>query len=453
MDQHAWDVRKFAQYLHDLAALLDPGRGWYGVFCARDPEGMRACFDGAEVPPWDVVEALLQDLAAARGTDVAAQESVRAAALFTASAGAHDRRPGGRQALVDRLGLMLREQTHTARRLRAAEEDADADPDTLAWARDDHTRASARCTELRNRLAAVENTVPDTWFRAEEPARTPEPEPAGRAHRVPEPRRPSGTAAPAPGHGPDPEATRPAPGRKKPRGARFAGLDLEDDTEAAPAPSAVPVLPEPSPATALPRGARFGGVPAESAPATAPRAAVADPAAGRAADDAVALLVRLRAEGRSGEAHGVLCEAAAWQAERLPVLAVALHRAGLAADWATLLWEVSSLPPAELAAAASALAAAGRAGDCGQLLRQGVARPAAEIADAVVALDRAGREPEARALLGAFVRVRTAEDAARIAEGGPRHLVPQLLAAAREVSAAREWDLVHALRVAGIAAP
>lgn len=114
---------------------------------------------------------------------------------------------------------------------------------------------------------------------------------------------------------------------------------------------------------------------------------------------------------------------------------------------------MSSLPPAELAAAAGALASAGRAEDCGQLLRQGVARPAAEIADAVVALDQAGLEPEARALLGAFVRVRTAQDAALIAEGGPSHLVPQLLAAAREVSAAREWDLVHALRVAGIAAP
>ncbi|MFD9502263.1 hypothetical protein [Streptomyces sp. NPDC060035] len=451
--QHAWDVRKFAQYLRDLAALLDPGQGWYGVFCARDPEGMRACFDGREVPPWDVVESLLQDLAAARGSEFAAQESVRAAALYTASAGAHDRRPGGRQALAGRLGLMLREQTHAAQRLRAAGDDEahvpGAEPEALAWARDDHARATARCAELRNRLAAVESTVPDSWFRAEEDGHTPGAEGAGSAHLVPEPRSPSGAA---PGVGPEPEV-RPAPKRRKPRGARFAGLEMEDDTEAAPAPSAVPVLPEPAAATAVPRGARFGGAPAESVTATAPQAVDPGPAARRAADDAVALLVRLRAEGRSGEAHVVLCEAAAWPAGHLPVLAVALHRAGLAADWATLLWEVSSLPPAELAAAAGALAEAGRADDCGLLLRQGVARPAAEIADAVVALDRAGLEPEARALLGAFVRVRTAQDAARIAEGGPRHLVPQLLAAAREVSAAREWDLVHALRVAGIAAP
>lgn len=132
------------------------------------------------------------------------------------------------------------------------------------------------------------------------------------------------------------------------------------------------------------------------------------------------------------------------------MLAVELHRAGLDADWATLLWEVSSLPPVALAAAAGALAAAGRPDDCDQLLRQGVARPAAEIADAVVALDRAGREPQAQALLGAFIRVRTPQDAARVAAGDPHQLVPQLLAAARAVSPAREWDVVHALRVAGI---
>ncbi|MER5896092.1 hypothetical protein [Streptomyces sp. NPDC001876] len=451
--QHAWDVRNFAQYLRGLAALLDPGQGWYGVFCGRDPEGMRACFDGVEVPPWDVVESLLQDLAAARGNEVAAQESVRAAALYTASAGAHDRRPGGRQALVDRLGLMLREQARAAQQLRASGGDRahapGVEPDALAWARDDHARATARCAELRNRLAAVESTVPDHWFRADGEGRTPEAEHAASTPLIPEPRRPSGTRAQ--GTGPEPE-TRPAPKRKKPRGARFAGLELEDDAEAAPAPSAVPVLPEYSRATAVPRGARFGGASAEDPAASAPQAAP-DPAARRVADEAVAQLVRLRAEGRSGEAHAVLCEAAAWPAGHLPVLAEALHRAGLAADWGTLLWEVSSQPPAELASAAGALAAAGRAEDCGQLLRQGVARPAAEIADAVVALDRAGLQPEAQALLGAFVRVRTAQDAALIAEGGPSHLVPQLLAAAREVSPAREWDLVHALRVAGIAAP
>ncbi|MFD9777403.1 hypothetical protein ACFWXD_09940 [[Kitasatospora] papulosa] len=410
--QYAVEVRAFARYLRDLAALLDPGRGWYGVFCARDPAGMRACFEGSEVPPWDVVESLLQDLAEVRGAGHAAEESVRAAALYAASAAAYDGRPGGRQALADRLDVMLREQSDAVRRL----SDADAEPDALAWARDDHARATARCAELRDRLAAVERTapVPDTWFRGQDGAGVP---------------------------------TASAPRRGKPRGARFAGLDTGDEAEADPVPSPGPGLP------AAPRGARFRGAPAEERVAPAPSAPEPDdPAAHRAAQDVVVQLVRLRAEGRSGEAHVVLCEAAAWPAGRLPVLAAALRGAGLEADRATLLWEMSSLTPAELAAAAGALAAAGLADDCGQLLRQGVARPAAEVADAVVALDRAGLEAEARALLEAFVRARTPQEAARIAEGGPRHLVPRLLAAAREVSAAREWDLVHALRVAGVAA-
>ncbi|MET8330349.1 hypothetical protein [Streptomyces sp. NPDC005181] len=459
--QLAGEVAEFAQYLRNLTALLDPGRGWYGVFCRRDPAGMRACLDGAEIPPWDVVESLLQDLAGERGTGFAERESVRAAALYSASAAAHDRRPGGRQALVERLELMLREQAYAAQRVRAAGVNSGAqppDPDTLAWAQDDHMRASARCTDLRKRLSAV--TVPQGWFRAEEEPRAepvrprvpaPGPAPVAGSERAPDARRrpAAGPSSSAPDR-PQP----PAPKRKKPRGARFAGLEVEDDDAGVAAPVAVPVLPVPPVNAAVPRGARFGGASTEAdadgRDRTSARPAP-DPAAQRAATEAVETLVRLRTEGRSGEAHGVLCEAAGWPAGRLPLLAVELHRSGLAADWATLLWEVSSLPPVELAAAAGALAAAGRADDCGQLLRQGVARPAAEIADAVLALDRAGLEPEAQALMGAFVRVRTPEDAALIAAGDPRQLVPQLLAAARTVSPEREWDLVHALRVAGIA--
>ncbi|CAM5342035.1 hypothetical protein [Streptomyces atroolivaceus] len=461
--QHAAEVRAFARYLRELAALLDPGRGWYGVFRARDPEGMSACFDGTEVPPWDVVESLLHDLASVRGTAFAARESAQAAALYAASASAHDRRPGGRQALVDRLGVMLREQSYAAGRMRAAGADAERAPDggteALAWARDDHARATARCAELRGRLAAMERAEPDDRLQGRRDARAPE---TGGDSRVPGSRRADASTADAPHL--DPGAgtahaagTAPAPAKKrgKPRGARFAGLELDDDTEVSPAPPAVAGLPAPSPTPTVPRGARFGAARAseETGVPRAPGPAAPGPASCQAAEDTVVLLVRLRAEGRSGEAHAVLCEAAGRPAEDLPVLAVALSGAGLHADWATLLWEVSSLPPAELAAAAGALAAAGRGDDCRQLLRQGVARPADEIAEAVAALDRAGLAPEARALLGAFVRVRTPQEAARIAAGGPRHLVPQLLAAAREVSVARERDLVHALRSAGIGAP
>lgn len=457
--QHAVSIGEFARHLRELAALLDPARGWYGVFCRRDPAGMRACLEGTELPPWDVMESLFSDLAAARGAGYAEQAAVRAAELYADCAVAHDRRPGGREQLVERLGLMLREQTHAAQRLRAARSGGEAggpDAEAVAWARDDHERASARCAELRRRLAAV--TEPPERFHAEA-----EPATAVPAQQAPpgaeQPSAPGRTpqAPPGPGWAPAPAPApaaepRPAPGRtppapparvrRKPRGARFAGLEADDEGVV----DAGPVLP--APPAASPRGARFGGAPAGDDAARP--AAAADPAALRAAQATVGALLRLRAEGRSGEAHVVLCEAAALPAERLPLLAVELHRAGLGADWATLLWEVASLPPAELAAAADALATAGRPQDCGQLLRQGVARPAAEIADAVIALDRAGRGPQAQALLGAFVRVRSPQDAARIAEGDPRHLVPQLLAAARTVSEAHGRDVEHALRVAGI---
>jgi len=471
--QQASDVGQFAQHLRELTARLDPGRGWFGVFIRRDPVGMRSCLDGVEIPPWDVVESLLADLAARHGAHFAEQVSVRAAALYSASAAAHDRRPGGRQELVHRLELMIREQGRAAERLRTsgATGGDPADPEALAWAHDDHQRASARCTELRKRLAAV--TVPHPR-QGVEPDRGSDPGGPGIWGTGAGAARPSGEppeavavpeTAPAPqspgrsrSRGLDPEPPGrsrsrepdPAPRRKKPRGARFAGLEVGDEEEAGYAPSPVPALSDPPPSGgSAPRGARVGGGPAEAEEAAPAPAALPDREAGPAVAAAVERLLRLRAEGRSGEAHVVLCEVAAWPAPRLPVLAVALYRAGLAADWTTLLWEASSLPPAGFAAAAGALAAAGRDDDCGLLLRQGVARPAAEVAEAVLALDDAGREGEARALLGAFVRVRTPQEAAQIADGGDR-ILPQLLAAAREVSVEREWDLVHALRVAGV---
>lgn len=472
--QHAYEVGAFAQYLRDLVARLDPGRGWYGVFARRDPVGIRSCLDGVEIPPWDVVESLLADLAGLHGARFAEQVSVRAAALYSASAATHDRRPGGRQELVHRLELMVREQRRAAERLRGAGGGpGPAEPEALAWARDDHERATARCAELRGRLAAV--AVPEGWSRAgeshgppagadgavrvAEAAGVPRPRAGGRdaAGGHPHPGSPgdvgrTGPAAPAS------DAPAPARRRKKPRGARFAGLEVDDEEEAGYAPSPLPGPPAPTRSgPPAPRGARFGGGAGEEGreggdAAGRDRApdALPDPAAGPAVAGAVAQLIRLRAEGRSGEAHVVLCEVAAWPAPRLPVLAVALYRAGLAADWTTLLWEVSSLPPAGFAAAAGALAAAGREADCGLLLRQGVARPAAEVAEAVLVLDGAGREREARDLLGAFVRVRTPQEAAELAGTGGTRLLPLLLAAAREVSVEREWDLVHALRVAGV---
>src|SRR3954447_23478084 len=110
VEQLPGQVREFARYLNELMNRLDQGGGWCAVFWQRDPDGMRACLDGWEVPPWDVVDALLQDLAAAYGPGVAAPEAERARALHGASLAAYDARPGGRDALGDRLDVMLREQ-------------------------------------------------------------------------------------------------------------------------------------------------------------------------------------------------------------------------------------------------------------------------------------------------------------------------------------------------------
>ncbi|MFJ3089841.1 hypothetical protein [Streptomyces sp. NPDC086838] len=467
---------------------------------------MDACLNGAELPPWDVMESLFADLAQVRGTAYAEQAAARAARLHADCALGHDRRPGGRAQLLERLGLMLREQAYAAERLRAAQEAGDGDraADVLAWARDDHARAAARCAELRRRVAAVPRpqdrfgaaTAAPDGANAQEPAPAmrpafPEPaalvRPSAREPAPPmrpafpesaalvrpsaqesaapdganaqEPAPPTGPSAPEPAPPVRPAAPEPprskkpagpasathetaATRRRKPTGARFAGLEPQDARAVDPA-TALPAGPVPSP-----RGARFGGGPA---PESAERPTVSqDPAELRSAQATVDALLRLRAEGRSGEAHAVLCEAAALPAHRLPLLAVELHRAGLGADWATLLWEVASLPPDGLAAAVDALAAAGRAEDCGRLLRQGVARPAAEIAEAAAALDRAGRSPLTQTLLGAFVRLRSPQEAAGVASIDPPRLVPQLLAAARTVSEARERGVEHALRVAGL---
>ncbi|GGV36210.1 hypothetical protein GCM10010277_22540 [Streptomyces longisporoflavus] len=565
------------------------------MFWSRDPEGMQACLDGAEVPPWDVVEALLHDLAAGYGTQAAERETGLARELHSASLNAYDARPGGRDLLGERLDMMLTEQRFAVERQAelARSLETAATPDEverlnrdLAWVRDDHERATARCAELRQRIERLDRADRPQWvdfgtpvsddFAGEEAddfagrtdggsegqvpvgfggrlvadagaeafdgsggfggvgdtggfggsggfggidgpaaldpgaptagfgARTaagsgaaageleldgPAPEPGLRApefgsfpadgsaspadsrtlpvdadthaHAHPVADSDSGIdsgidsadfdsfdatgfgSAPVPDPG-APTARAPKQGRKardntsrrprRLRGARFAGSSAPDDGAAAANGTALPE-PPPQPPAATGRDAVAPGREAD-----------------RATADAVAALIKLRGEGRSGEAHGVLVEAAGWPAARLPALAGELHRAGLGADWSTLLWEAASLPPEPLVALADALAGAGRAEDCRKLLRQGVSRPASEIAEAVLALIDAGREREARALLDAYLRVRTAEDAAGCAHLDPYRLIPLLLETARGVSEECHWDLVHALRVAGFSA-
>ncbi|MFI6333807.1 hypothetical protein [Streptomyces sp. NPDC050535] len=649
VEQLPLQVGEFAGFLNALMERLDQGGGWCGVFWQRDPDGMRACLGGWEVPPWDVVEALLQDVAAEYGDRAAAQESERARALHGASLAAYDARPGGRDALSDRLDVVLREQRYAAERqaelnrlLRSAgsRQDVESIRLDLAWAHDDHERATARCAEIRRRMESLDRSAldfttgsggsgnqagrdgaeqpsgpavvrqgdgerpseasrgvlgsgraarrrsrvpeqagprspsadpgtqdadraasradaygsttntpaagnpnahaphdqheaayapgtgghsqhdagyasdgagPDAYFRREGAYATDGAGPGAQAHRdavyatiarpddgprlddgrraaayAPTPRPDDGprlddgrradparrdgvhaSAAQAgtsrepaaESDGPEPPAEDPAPptakqrSKRRTRGsARFAGM-LEPEAEAAAGgvpETGVPAVPaRAAKGRRTPRGARFAGVAAEGEP---PRRVPLDDDTRRDTVETVGRLVRLRNERRSGEAHAVLVEAAGWPAARFPLLAAELHRAGLDADWATLLWEAASLPADRLVAAADALVAAGRTADGQQMLRQGVSRPAPEIGAAVLRLTEQARHREIRALLGAYVRMRTPEESARSAEADPQRLVPLLLEAAKGVSEERHRDVVHALRVAGFTA-
>ncbi|MFF8633093.1 hypothetical protein ACF052_02600 [Streptomyces pilosus] len=480
-------MREFAGLLRALLARVDRHGGWCLVFRQRDPEGLRACAEGREPPPWDVVESLLHDLAAAHGPAAAEAEVPRTRALYAAALAAYDARPGAREALHGRLDVVLRERRHAAerrtglaRRLAAATaEEARALRTDLAWADDDHRRAAARCAEITARLRALDRHAAraeplppspaphESHFRAPAPDRTPAPDRA--PDRTPAPDR-APDRTPAPDRAPAPDRTSapdraPAPGRagagsasapapKRPSagargrrrgGARFAGVEEEA--------GAVAVPPVAVPAVTASRGARFAGVAEGPGEGTEPGSGTPGGAADRQeVDRAVAELVRLRGAGRSGEAHALLTEAAASPAARLPLFADAMLSAGLGADWTTLLWEAAAALPADrLVAAADALTGAGRAVDGGQILRHGVVRPADEIGRAALTLDAQARHREALALLDACVRMRTPADAARTAAADPRRLVPLLLTVSRGVSETRHRDLLHALRVAGLA--
>ncbi|MFD0653192.1 hypothetical protein ACFQ2Y_36345 [Streptomyces malaysiensis subsp. malaysiensis] len=199
------EVEEFARYLRALTRGLDAGTGWYGVFALRDPEGLRACLDGLEVPPWDLVQSLLQDLSAQRGPQIAEDAAARAATLYRASVAAHDAGPGAREALQGRLDGMLRQQHNAATRERdlraavSAAEDATARERLaadLAWAHDDWQRATARTEELHARLAAT--TAPP-------PPGAPAPATSGYSRGLapePEATRVAATATPPPSGSP-----------------------------------------------------------------------------------------------------------------------------------------------------------------------------------------------------------------------------------------------------------
>ncbi|MCM2425394.1 hypothetical protein [Streptomyces sp. RKAG337] len=488
--QLADSAREFTEFFRELVAGLGAAPGWYGALSRRDPGGVNAYEAGVELAPWDVVHAVLHDLAALHGAPVDPADVGRAQRLYRAAAAGRDAAPGSGTALRSRLDAMLRERHDAVLREREAAHAAHeygatgGDPhsvtagrlaNALAWARDDRERAGARCAELQARLDAVEKRLagefftdrsaadrspaPDDWFRP----RTPDPvDPAG-----PLMRQQSSAAGPAGSTEPVAPAAPAGRGKRRPkaagrgtgsrpRGARFATTFDEPFDEADDAASEAPrqegpaATAAPGPAAGpAPRGARFAGVAAEEAPA---RAADVPPDAGPRQAEArseAARLGGLRRAGRGGEAYVVLCEAAAGPAAALPVLARELERAGLAADVATLLWEVAVLPPDRLAAAAAALAQAGRTDDCRTLLHQAAARPAAEVAVLAAALYGENRGEEAGTLLGAVVRTRLPEEAAAVAGAHPGLTAP-LLDVAALISRPRRRDIVAALRRAGL---
>ncbi|GAA3886896.1 hypothetical protein [Streptomyces sedi] len=426
----------FTSELRALVGVLDPATGWLAVFRRRNAAELTTWLAGGALPPWDAVADLLRDLTTRGGAAEAERPAARLRARYGDAVRARDALPGGREALAVLLAQLDRSARELDARLGAltsAEKTALATgrggearrlAALAAWARDDRERVDGRRSEAGARLAALRAAHPPTEEGARET-------PTNEGARETSARR------------------REKPARRQRGGARFAGIETPRDEPPARAPDVTPpatptaVSPLPPP----PSGSRFAGALRDHRPTLADRVTEDDLAA---AASAVERLRALRADGRSGAAHGVLSEVVGGPAVRLPLLLDALERAGLEAEGATLLWEAGSLPPASLAAAAEALGLAGRDEDCGQLLRQGAARPAAEVGAVAVALRARGLEGEAVALLRAILRARTAEEVAQAAHPAPEALVPVLLTAAGEVSAHHRRAVASELRRAGI---
>ncbi|WBB62146.1 hypothetical protein O7599_06330 [Streptomyces sp. WMMC500] len=488
------EMAELARFLRQITGWLDEETGWYGVFRRGDPDGLRACLDGSVLPPWDVVGSLLHDLAEHGDRRAAGAALPRARDLHRAAVAAYDARRPDRAALTAVLRARLTEHRAAedgAERLRARLA-VEPDPwtaqqleDELAWVRDDATRASARCAELRGRIEALDRQAAGREPAAPPPAAlrgarfagaAPAPPPVlpavgGAYEGVPPGAAGSGAerAAGAAGAGPAPgsggagrsgaEAGEAVP--PPPRGARFPG----SDAAGAGAPPAAGI-PEsaggatPVPSVPPPRGARFAGAGAGGGrggggrrrkdAAEADRAAARRAAGRRLAGETAATVAALRDAGRTGEAYARLSTAAAGPPEALPDLVAELERTVGTAEVATLLWEAAALPPERLTGAADAFAAAGRTREALQLVRHAAARPVPELAAILSALHRAGRDRESEELLDAFAATRGSDEAVELAGADPGRLVPQLLRAARRGPAQRHRRLAHALRSAGL---
>ncbi|GAB2870678.1 hypothetical protein [Streptomyces mayteni] len=450
-------LAEFTAALRTVTDALDPESGWYAAFARRSGPELTEWLAGRELPPWDAVADLLQDLATRHGAEAAESAARRLRGSYEAAARAQDSLSGARESLTGRLAELDRSERHlrsSQRKLVVSEDDARRagqvqEADRIGalrmWAQDDEERVVARRSELRARLAALMDRAAAA---APPPAPAPSPVSDGQARHA------------------ERRADR-KPARRA-RSARFAGV--EEQALAPPRPQTPPSAgpaaqpggaPGPAPAAApLPSGSRFAGAMRESRREARQEARQETEQERRermtaeehrAALDAVERVRKLRADGQSGAAHVLLSEAAGGPATRLPLLVAELERTGMSSDVATLLWEAASLPPGPLAAVADALAGAGRQRDCDQLLRQGAARPAPEPGGIAAELWRAGRGAEAVTLLTALVRARTAEEAARAATHDPRVVAPLLLDAARQVSPSHHYAVTSELRRAGVA--
>lgn len=501
----AAEMAAFTAELRTVTAALDPEAGWFAAFARRRRAELDAWLSGRELPPWDAVADLLQDLAVLHGSDTAESAGWRIRGRYEASARAQDAQPGGREGLLGRLAELDREEPEVHRRgTRLAEAERSAqfagrtqEAERLAalrlWVQDDEERIRARRAELRARLASLPAGPEDGAFR-ETPAGADGGGPRRVNGQVPqqkngrgvrygqedgqgeqdrqaqeqdrqEQNRGDSTDGGEAGDGKPPKRPKAA---RRPRGARFAGL-AEDTETTAPAPEPEAVAEAEAAPVTPPGGSRFAGaVRGEQGEhgereRRGERQGIGRRASRRqralrlteedrsAAAGTAEQLRKLRAQGQSGQAHMVLCGAAAGPASRLAALVGELEESEMASDVLTLLWEAASLPPQGLALAAEALADTGRERDCEQLLRQGAARPPGEAGQIAEQLWRAGRTPEALTLLTSMVRAKTAEEAVLAAAVAPDVVAPLLLDASWQVSPRHHYAVISELRRAGVA--
>lgn len=398
-------VTAFTTWFRSATAGLGADRGWFAVFLARDPQGMRAFLSGAQIPPWDVVASLLHDLEQMRGAGSGNRADVRK--LHQEAFREHGLRTG-RHALAQRLEFERSERDKAQEHLILLGDRAEANgsrTEALRVAHDVHQRAMARCAELQRRLAEL-----DTLTLApahQKPVADPAPEPA-KAQPTQDAARRRAEALGVLGSL--------AFGAQ---GAQLQYLILADDE----------------------RESRGQVEQAED---------VATTAIEWQEDRQIAWqLARLRASDSGGQAHVLVCDAVAGPPRRLPRLARAFEETGQAHEVSVLLWETALLPPAQLCMAVVAFSGEGRRDDVNLLLRHASVRQPADIGALVLALVAARHPSDASLVLQTVIRGRTRDFAVDVARVDSA-LVPLLLGAARDISSGHEAHLEYALRVEGL---